>query len=36
MFSKFIWATVIQKYEEKELWNLGMGVAFYYDLKYNR
>ena len=25
-----------QKYKYKETLNLGVGVAFYYDLKYNR
>ena len=41
MFSKFIWVTLIQKQQKKEgkkriLWILGVGTAFYYDLKYNR
>ena len=39
MFLKFIWVTLIQKqqkYKYKETWILGVGVAFYYDLKYNR
>ena len=41
MFSKFIWVTLIQKQQKyslnkTRLWSLGVGVAFYYDLKYNR
>ena len=41
MFSMFIWVLNIDSetaeiINKKRLWILGVGVAFYYDLKYNR